>query len=119
GPPEIAAGLWNDIIVGGLVLILGVWAAIALPRAADYLKLQTLEFSVSKPLDPKRAEAAEIHQGGDGADPRAELVFRRARQAAQEDVVIVSNVLRLVVQEGALEGIGQVQGIVEHDHPPV
>jgi hypothetical protein len=34
GTPHIAAGLWNDIIVGGIVLILGVWAALALPRAA-------------------------------------------------------------------------------------
>ena len=32
GPPEIAAGLWNDIIVGGVVLVLGAWAALALPR---------------------------------------------------------------------------------------
>jgi hypothetical protein len=35
GPPEIAAGLWNDIILGGIVLILGAWAAFALPRAAS------------------------------------------------------------------------------------
>lgn len=34
GTPEIAAGLWNDIIVGMIVLILGVWAALASPRAA-------------------------------------------------------------------------------------
>jgi hypothetical protein len=33
GPPDIAAGLWNDIIVGGIVFILGVWAALASPRA--------------------------------------------------------------------------------------
>jgi hypothetical protein len=26
GPPEIAAGLWNDIIVGGIVIILSAWA---------------------------------------------------------------------------------------------
>jgi hypothetical protein len=32
--PEIAAGLWNDLIVGAIVLILGVWAALASPRAA-------------------------------------------------------------------------------------
>ena len=25
GRPTIAAGLWNDIIVGGIVLILGMW----------------------------------------------------------------------------------------------
>ena len=35
GPPEIAAGLWNDIIVGVIVLVLGVWAALASPRAVD------------------------------------------------------------------------------------
>lgn len=35
GRPEIAAGLWNDIIVGAIVTILGVWAALATPRAAD------------------------------------------------------------------------------------
>jgi len=34
GTPEIAAGLWNDIIVGGVVLILGAWAALASPRVA-------------------------------------------------------------------------------------
>src|SRR5215207_7273461 len=34
GTPEIAAGLWNDIIVGGIVFILGAWAALARPRAA-------------------------------------------------------------------------------------
>jgi hypothetical protein len=34
GLPEIAAGLWNDLIVGGIVLVLGVWAAIASRRAA-------------------------------------------------------------------------------------
>lgn len=34
GAPEIAAGLWNDLIVGFLVLILGIWAALASPRAA-------------------------------------------------------------------------------------
>ena len=34
GTPEIAARLWNDLIVGGIVLILGTWAALASPRAA-------------------------------------------------------------------------------------
>jgi hypothetical protein len=34
GPPDIAAGLWNDLIVGVIVLILGIWAALALPRRA-------------------------------------------------------------------------------------
>jgi hypothetical protein len=34
GPSEIAAGRWNDIIVGAIVFILGVWAALASPRAA-------------------------------------------------------------------------------------
>ena len=34
GTPDIAAGLWNDIIVGGIALILGTWAALASPRAA-------------------------------------------------------------------------------------
>ena len=29
----ITAGLWNDIIVGVIVLILSVWAALAPPRA--------------------------------------------------------------------------------------
>lgn len=33
GPPEIPAGLWNDIIVGGIASVLGVWAALASPRA--------------------------------------------------------------------------------------
>ena len=33
GTPEIPAGLWNDIIVGVIVLILSVWAALAPPRA--------------------------------------------------------------------------------------
>ena len=28
------AGLWNDLIVGVIVVILGVWAALALPRGA-------------------------------------------------------------------------------------
>ena len=32
GPPEMAAGLWNDILIGTVVLILGMWAALALPR---------------------------------------------------------------------------------------
>ena len=27
GNPIIAAGLWNDIIVGGIVVILGAWSA--------------------------------------------------------------------------------------------
>lgn len=34
GTPEIPAGLWNDIIVGVIVLILSIWAALALPRVA-------------------------------------------------------------------------------------
>jgi hypothetical protein len=34
GLPAVAAGLWNDIIVGFIVLILGVWAALSAPRAA-------------------------------------------------------------------------------------
>jgi hypothetical protein len=34
GTPGIAAGLWNDIIVGVIVLILSVWAALASPRVA-------------------------------------------------------------------------------------
>ena len=34
GTPEIVAGLWNDLIVGSIVFILGVWAALASPRAA-------------------------------------------------------------------------------------
>ena len=34
GLPEIAAGLWNDIIVGGIVFILGAWAALKSPRVA-------------------------------------------------------------------------------------
>ena len=34
GNPVIAVGLWNDIIVGVIVLILGVWAALASPRVA-------------------------------------------------------------------------------------
>jgi len=33
GNPFIAAGLWNDVIVGVIVLILGVWAALSAPRA--------------------------------------------------------------------------------------
>jgi hypothetical protein len=32
--PSMAAGLWNDIIVGVIVLVLGVWAALWAPRAA-------------------------------------------------------------------------------------
>jgi hypothetical protein len=35
GIPDIPAGLWNDIIVGGIVLILGVWSALASPRVAS------------------------------------------------------------------------------------
>ena len=34
GTPAIAAGLWNDIIVGVIVIILGVWANLASPRVA-------------------------------------------------------------------------------------
>ena len=30
--PVIDAGLWNDVIVGVIVVILGVWAALATPR---------------------------------------------------------------------------------------
>ena len=33
GTPEIAAGLWNDIIVGGIVLVLDAWSALASARA--------------------------------------------------------------------------------------
>jgi glucan phosphoethanolaminetransferase (alkaline phosphatase superfamily) len=33
--PVVSAGLWNDIIVGSIVLILGVWAALTLPRGTD------------------------------------------------------------------------------------
>ena len=32
GLPEIAAGLWNDVIVGTLVIIFGVWAALTVRR---------------------------------------------------------------------------------------
>ena len=32
--PVKAAGLWNDIIVGGIVFILGLWTAFAAPRTA-------------------------------------------------------------------------------------
>jgi hypothetical protein len=35
GPPEVPAGLWNDIIVGVIVLTLAVWAALKSPRAAN------------------------------------------------------------------------------------
>ena len=35
GTPEVPAGLWNDIVVGVIVLVLGVWAALRLPRAAE------------------------------------------------------------------------------------
>jgi hypothetical protein len=34
GNPVLAAGRWNDIIVGVIVLVLGVWAALSAPRAA-------------------------------------------------------------------------------------
>jgi hypothetical protein len=34
GNPTNTAGLWNDIIVGAIVLILGVWAAFAAPRVS-------------------------------------------------------------------------------------
>ena len=34
GIPEVPAGLWNDIIVGGIALILGVRAALTSQRAA-------------------------------------------------------------------------------------
>jgi hypothetical protein len=34
GQPAIAAGLWNDILVGIVVVSLGAWAALARPRAA-------------------------------------------------------------------------------------
>jgi hypothetical protein len=30
--PDITVGLWNDVIVGVIVSILGVWAALASPR---------------------------------------------------------------------------------------
>ena len=33
GIPEMNAGLWNDLIVGLIVLILGIWAALSMPRA--------------------------------------------------------------------------------------
>ena len=32
--PNITVGLWNDVIVGVIVSILGVWAAFVSPRAA-------------------------------------------------------------------------------------
>ena len=34
GTTGIAAGLWNDVIVGVIVIILSVWAALASPRVA-------------------------------------------------------------------------------------
>jgi hypothetical protein len=34
GVPVIAAGWWNDIIVGASVFSLGLWAALASPRGA-------------------------------------------------------------------------------------
>jgi hypothetical protein len=33
--PVIAAGLWNDFIVGILALVLGVWAALTSPRVPE------------------------------------------------------------------------------------
>ena len=33
--PIINAGLWNDIIVGVIVLILGIWAALTSPRVTE------------------------------------------------------------------------------------
>jgi hypothetical protein len=33
--PVIAAGLWNDIIIGTMVLILGVWVALTSPQIAE------------------------------------------------------------------------------------
>jgi hypothetical protein len=33
--PANAAGLWNDILVGGVVFIFSVWAALSNPRAAS------------------------------------------------------------------------------------
>ncbi len=33
GNPVLAAGLWNDVGVGAIVLVLGVWAALVAPRA--------------------------------------------------------------------------------------
>ncbi len=35
GNPVLAPGRWNDIIVGGIVFILGAWAALAAPRVAS------------------------------------------------------------------------------------
>jgi hypothetical protein len=32
--PSPAAGLWNDLLVGASVLVLGVWSALAAPRTA-------------------------------------------------------------------------------------
>ena len=32
--PAVNAGLWNDVIVGAVVVILGVWAALAAARTA-------------------------------------------------------------------------------------
>ena len=34
GNPFMAAGLWNDIVVGAIVLVLGVWGALSAPRVA-------------------------------------------------------------------------------------
>lgn len=31
GPPANSPGLWNDVVVGLIVFVLGVWAALALP----------------------------------------------------------------------------------------
>jgi len=33
--PVITAGLWNDIIVGVIVLLLGIWAALTSPRVTE------------------------------------------------------------------------------------
>lgn len=33
GIPEMNAGLWNDLIVGLIVFILGVWASLSRPRS--------------------------------------------------------------------------------------
>lgn len=35
GRPEHPAGLWNDVIVGAIVVVLSVWAALATPGAED------------------------------------------------------------------------------------
>lgn len=33
--PLINAGLWNDLIVGAIAFVLGVWSALTSPRVAD------------------------------------------------------------------------------------